>query len=482
MKRDHLTIFGGVRTLAVGTVLIQAGRLIVLLVLSRCLPASEFGILSLTTAIVGFSSFFVDAGVSNVFYQEEVTDEMARSSLFWLNMMLGGVMCAVIVLSSPFIARFYEITTLKPVLILTSLSLIFTAMAAQHRVHLRRMMRFGQLIRIETVSFVVNAGVTLIGVCYGAGVMAMAAGTVMGNLVAALGYLLAGGVAWLPRRHFDYAAIRPHLGFGMYQLGERLSNFLAERADVFIIGKILGPGPLGLYDVMKQLLSRPESIVNPIVSQAVLPVMARKHRNLLFVKGIYLKGLELSNTLNMTVFSLVIWMAAPFLAVVTGPQWAGETAVLCWLAVYFVIHASFNPVGSLLLAKGRADLGFWWNIAMLVLTPPVVWAGTNGGALGVAMALAGLFFCLIPCMFLLLIRPLTGASWAEYLRTFFRPLLMAMICGSVVYAITSTMPLKPLAALMVFTALYLPAVWWWLGRYNRNIFRLLRKTVSGGNK
>ena len=482
MKQGASTLFVGIRTLTAGTVLIQAGRLLVLLVLSRWLPPSEFGILSLATAIVGFSSFFVDAGVSNVFYREEVTDEAARSSLFWLNIVLGVAMCCLIVVVSPMIAGYYDIPALKPVLNLTSLSLIFTALAAQHRVHLRRMMRFDQLIRIDAVSFGVNAAVTLIGAWYGAGVFAMVAGTVLGNMVATMGYLLAGGKAWLPRCQFSYVAIKPHLGFGMYQMGERLSNFLAERADVFIIGKVLGPGPLGLYDVLKQLLSRTESIVNPIVSQATLPVMARKHHNLLFVKVIYLKSLELSNTLNITVYGLVICMPTAFLSVVAGPQWAGETAVLIFLAAYYIIHASFNPVGSLLLAKGRADLGFWWNIAMLLLTPPIVWAGTKGGTVGVALALVGMFVCLAPFLFLFLIRPLSGARWAEYLRTLFRPLLMVLVCGAAAFVVSTAFPLPPLAALLLFTVLYLPAIWWWLGRYNRNIFRLLRKTVSGGNK
>lgn len=477
MRSNPPSIFTGVRFLAFGTVAVNAGRVLLLLVLARLLSASEFGILSLATAVVGFSSFFVDAGVSNVFYQADISDARARSTLFWLNMLLGVALAVVVALCGPLIARFYGIPGFETVLSLAAAGLVCTAMAAQHRVLLRRMMRFDVLIKIELLAFAANAALTLCGVFFGFGVYAMVAGTVLGNLVAAIAYLRAGGAAFMPGRYFDADAIRPYLGFGLYQMGERLSNFLAERADVFIIGKILGPAPLGLYDVMKQILSRPESLVNPVVAQATLPMMARKQDNLLFVRKIYLKSLELSNTLNMTVYGLVFWTAAPFLAVVTGPQWLGEADTFRWLTAYFVIHASFNPVGALLLAKGRADLGFWWNAVMLVLTPVFVWMGTAAGIAGTAQSLCWLFAGLMIPMYYFLIKPLTGATAGEYAGTFFRPLGMAAVCGLLTWPFTQIVFSSSFFVLSMNATVFLGAAFFWVKYFRKDIFRLMRKTL-----
>ena len=480
MKKQGLgnTLFAGVRILAAGTVIINIGRLLLLLALSRLLPATEFGVLSLATAVVGFSSFFVDAGVSNVFYQADLSDHRARSSLFWLNVILGVCLAAVVVLCGPFLARFYAIPDFQFVLSFAGMGLLFTAMAAQHRVLLRRMMRFDLLIKIELISFFFNAVVTLVGALWGYGVYAMIAGTLLNNLIAALGYIWAGGKDLQPGWHFSIAAVKPFLGFGLYQMGERLSNFLAERADVFIIGKVLGPGPLGLYDVMKQLLSRPESLVNPVVAQTTLPMMAKKQHNTLFVRKIYLKSLELSNTLNMAVYGLVFCAAGPFLALITGQQWSGEVFTFRWLTAYFILHASFNPIGALLLAKGRADLGFWWNLAMLLLMPLFVWTGTAGGITGTAQSLFLLFVCLTIPAFYVFIRPLTGASPREYALTFFRPLAMALVSGITAWCFTQPFFSSQIQILLISSLVFTGTAFVWVKRFQKDVFRLIWRVLK----
>lgn len=471
-----VSLLAGVRFLAAGTVAIQIGRLLLLLILSRLLPVAEFGVLSLSTAVVGFSSFFVDAGVSNVFYQGEMNDHTSRSSLFWLNILLGLCFASVLVVCSPLLARFYDIPDFQFVLSFAALGLVFTAMAAQHRVLLRRMMRFDLLIKIEGFAFAINAVVTLIGVVHGYGVYGMIAGTLLNNLTAAIGYIWAGGKPMLPGRVFSLAAVRPFLGFGLYQMGERLSNFLAERSDVFIIGKVLGPGPLGLYDVMKQLLSRPENLINPVIAQMTLPMMAKKKHNTLFVGRIYLKSLEMSNTLNLLILGMVFCAAGPFLSVVTGTQWAGETSTFRWLCAYFIVHATINPVGALLLSKGRADLGFWWNLAMLLLIPVCVWVGTSAGIAGTAMALFLLFTGLMIPGFYYMVKPLTDASLSDYAATFFRPLVMASISGLIAWPFAQASFLSPFQALAVSALVFSGVAFLWLKSYQKDTFRLLRRT------
>lgn len=478
IKQDKKpSIIGGIRLLAFGTIALNIGRLLLLLVLARLLSPSEFGILSLSTAVVGFSSFFVDAGVSNVFYQSDIKDEHARSALFWLNILLGLLLAAVIVICSPFIARFFNIPGLRTVLSFAAMSLLFTAMAAQHRVLLRRMMRFDVLMRIEWVAFAANASVTLAGALQGYGVYAMVCGSLMNSLIAALGYLWAGGRRFLPGWTFQFASMRPYLGFGLFQMGERLCNFMAERADVFIIGKLLGPGPLGLYDVMKQILSRPESLFNPIIAQATLPMMAKKKDNVLLVRRIYLRSLELSNTFNMAVLGFVFCAATPFLAVITGPKWLGETATFQWLAAYFILHATFNPVGALLLAKGRADLGFGWNLAMLLITPVVVWAGTQGGIMLTAQSLFLLFACLTIPAYYFLIRPLTNATPAEYAITFFRPLSVFGVCGLLAWPIAHSGVMQAFPTLLLCAIIYCCCAFFGVRRYQKSVYRLVMQLL-----
>ena len=75
-----------------------------------------------------------------------------------------------------------------------------------------------------------------------------------------------------------------------------------------------------------------------------------------------------------------------------------------------------NPVGSLLMACGRADVNFRWNAAMLLIYPPVVWGGSQFGTIGLAFALTGLVLCALGPAWYFLVRPLCAAGFGEYFR------------------------------------------------------------------
>ena len=52
-----------------------------------------------------------------------------------------------------------------------------------------------------------------------------------------------------------------------------------------------------------------------------------------------------------------------------------------------VFRAILNPIGSLVVATGRTDIEFIWNIVLLILMPIVVYVGSMFGIVEVTIAL-----------------------------------------------------------------------------------------------
>lgn len=400
---------------ALGSVGVQAGRLLLLLLLARALPAAEFGALSIVHTLLSFSSFFSDAGVTNILYQTDLPDRNTRASLFWWGMGWAAALALLLALAAGPMADFYGMPALRAALPVAGLGMILASAGNQHRTLLRRDLRFAALAQIDLAALAVRAVLSLWWAHQGHGCLAVVWGTAVGNLAALLLYAGAGARDWLPLFYCRRHLLRPFLAFGRFQMGERAANYLAERSDVLIIGKVLGAEALGCYDVMKQLLARPESVFNVIGGTVALPLMARRASDAAFLRDTYLALLRRLNALNFPFFICCMALPAPLLALGLGPAWAGQERVFQGLAAYQLLHSTYNPVGVLQMAKARADLGFYWNLCLLLLMPACVWLGLSCGLVGVAFAIFVLFLGLLPLFYRYMIRPLIPLSFGAYL-------------------------------------------------------------------
>ncbi len=377
-----------------------------LILLSRVLGKEDFGTYALAQVCFGFATFFADAGLSNTLYYADRANKEVNTTIFWIGLIFSVLLSLLLLMLSGPMAVFYQNPWLKEAIMLTALALFFSGLGMLPRVLLRREFQFAQLAKIDLAALSVQACTTLYLAYSGTGVFAL----VWGNIVF---YGLASGANWIivgknnwPSLSFSRAVMLENRSFGLFQIGERSLNYIAERADVLIIGKMLGPGPLGIYDVMKQLLSRPEALINPAVCQVALSQMASVRENAQAVKRIYLDKLFLILKLNLPVYGLLFIMAEPLLLLLLGPQWAVHKDVFRWLALFYIIHSSFNPIGALQMAKGRADLGFYFNLLLFFLMPCAVFTGSFGGLTGVASSLFGLFLVLIPLYYKYYLSPL----------------------------------------------------------------------------
>jgi PST family polysaccharide transporter/teichuronic acid exporter len=75
-----------------------------------------------------------------------------------------------------------------------------------------------------------------------------------------------------------------------------------------------------------------------------------------------------------------------------------------------------NPVGSLVIATGRTDLEFYWNIFVLLLMPITIYFGSYYGQEGVAWSLSIFMLFIIYPFWKLLINKMISISFVEYIK------------------------------------------------------------------
>lgn len=159
---------------------------------------------------------------------------------------------------------------------------------------------------------------------------------------------------------------------------------------MILIGRFLGAEALGIYSLAYQIVTIPVLKINPIVTRVAFPVFAKSQRDHSMLREGFL---SMTNMLALVSFPLLIGLAAvsdSFIEVVFGEKWLVAVPVLNILCIVGLLRVLMNPNGSILLAKGRADLAFYWDTGMLIVYGCALYAGvTTGSLLTVAWIYSG---------------------------------------------------------------------------------------------
>lgn len=444
MDRNELKTktFSGVRWTGFSSVSIALLYLLQVAVLARYLDKTDFGLVSLAMVVLGFAQAFVDMGFSNAIIHKQKVTRSQLDTLYTFNIISGFIVFGILYLLSPFIAHFYNEPSLVGILFWTGLNFVIQPFGIQFKVLLQKELEFDLVAKVEVISsfigFVFAVGLAINGLK----AYSLVFGFLATSFFSSFYFCFMGIRKSKPRMSFNFSEIKDFLSFGSYQMGERMINFFNSQFDVIIIGKVLGTESLGVYTIAKQLVMRPAQVINPIVTKVTFPVMAKLQDNIVELKIVYLKTINFLSSINFPIYSAIFLLAPEIVFIVFGVAWAAAIPIVKILSVYFALRSTTNPIGTLLLARGRARLAFFWNFGILFLLPGVIFLGSQYGLNEISYALTIFMFALVIPNWYFQVRPLCHATFFEYHLQILKPAIIAilstLIAAGAIYAFDSS--------------------------------------------
>jgi len=219
--------------------------------------------------------------------------------------------------------------------------------------------------------------------------------------------------------------------FGSFQVGARTITFLYSYVDSLLIGRFLGATPLGYYSIAKNLVDLPLRYFNPSVNQVAFPIFSRiQDDDAALCRG-YGQVIHVIATAAFAALMGLFVVAPTFVVTLYGAKYLPTVGLLQILCIVGATRALGNPIGSLLLSKGRADISFYWNILGAVVSLALMGAAARWGVIGIAYArvvVAMIFFSLQFALrwYIIRMRP------REFLNALKIPLLSAMVMALLV--------------------------------------------------
>ena len=204
------------------TSLAQVIKLIVqfgsVILLSRLLSPSDFGLVAMVAPLYGLALIFQDFGLGHATVQSTQVTPAQSSALFWLN--IAGSLCLAVplIFVAPLVAWFYHDERLVALTRSFAVLIVIGAAGAQHSALLNRSIRFRYLAALDaTAAFAGFLGAVLLAAVFHT-FWALFAAVAIGTTVSVLGsWIGTGFVPRLPRRGSG-ARQMVQLGAGVHEL------------------------------------------------------------------------------------------------------------------------------------------------------------------------------------------------------------------------------------------------------------------------
>jgi len=404
-------------------------QFITLAVLARLLSPSDFGLMGMIMVVIGFAQAFADMGISNAIIHRQDATKDQLSSLYWLNIIAGIIVFFVVCASAPLVVGFYHEPRLYNLLYLTALIFLITPFGQQFQILMQKELRFNELAKIEIATSIVNSAVAIVLAFSGFGVYSLIWGQLAGTTTKVLMLLRTGLRNWRPGFHFSRRDLRGYLSFGLFQMGERTINYLSANIDYIIIGRFLGPSALGFYTLAYNLMIFPLTKINPIITKVAFPVFSIIQNDNDRLKRGYCKVINYISMLSFPMLAGMLVVAPEFIRLIYGTKWEPSIAVLQIFCFVGIFKSLGNPIGSILLAKGRADIGFYWNVFVVIMVSVAAIVGVNWGIVGVAVAI---LILQVPFFFIIqpIVNKLINLKFSEY----FKAIQIPVVCSVVMLA------------------------------------------------
>ena len=317
---------------------------------SRLLTPTEVGISVIGTGIMAIALGLREFATSDFLIQrQEVVRDDIRAS-FTLALLLTALITAAIFALAPWFGTLYGEDQLARFVRVVAVAGLIEALSLPIRGLLRREMEFGCLALVNIASAATTAGATILlalaGFSYMSVAWAMLAAAITTSIVS---------FCFRP----DLSILRPTfrawgsvLAFGGYNGASFVINRAYEALPQLVLGQILPPAAVGLYNRAQTVSDIPDRIVLTSVFSVAFPALAAEIRNGRSVKEPYLRALGYITVFYWPALVLLALLAYPIVSLLLGAQWQSVTPLLQVMAIAGLAWFPVVLTSPVLLAVG----------------------------------------------------------------------------------------------------------------------------------
>ncbi|HEY8558975.1 MAG TPA: lipopolysaccharide biosynthesis protein [Pyrinomonadaceae bacterium] len=345
--------------------------------LARILNPSEYGVFGIVLSVIAFSSIFLDFGFRSALIQAEEISQKQLSTVFFINLLLGGLLTTTLVFSSSYIERFYEIEHLA--LYLSGISLIFilNGLLIVPSALLQRELRIRQTSTINLAAAALSGVVAVVLALYDFKVWSLIVSQLSGVVFILTGYFIV--LRWRPSFELSLDSVKPLWSFGSKMFYSGMLDGFFTRLDVFIIAKLFDVVTLGFYNRAQSLDQMVRMFSASTIVSVMFPVFSKHQSDVPKLIDYYERALHLISFAAFAVIGSLMLTATDIVVIMFTEKWLPVANYFRFMVFIGFIYPLSALMVNLISARGNSKGFLKLEIYKKILLVPAYLTFFAGG-------------------------------------------------------------------------------------------------------
>lgn len=413
----------------------QCVSLLVSIILARLLSPNDYGTIAIIMVFITIANVFVSNGFGNALIQKKDADNLDFSSVFYINIAISILIYAILFVSAPFIAGFYGMPILNPVLRVLGIRIPVAAINSIQHAYVSRNMLFKKFFWSTLLGTILSGIVGIFMAYHGFGIWALVwqylINTCMDTIV------LWFTVKWRPILACSIERTKPLIKFGWKLLVSGLIDTGYMQLRNLLIGKIYSSADLAFYN---QGDKYPQLIVvniNSSIGSVLFPAMSQFQNDKNKIKEITRRSIQVCSYAIWPMMLGIAVIAEPLIRLLLTEKWLPCVPFLRIFCLTYGLWPIHTANLQALNAIGKSDIFLKLEIIKKIFGLIVLVISIPFGTLAIAEGLiitsiAGIFINAAPNVKLL------KYSFKEQLSDLLSPFMLSVIMAAIIFPISKT--------------------------------------------
>jgi O-antigen/teichoic acid export membrane protein len=346
-----------------GSQLIGFGLMVVL---SRMLMPSEFGLIAMIGFLIGVGSSLVNCGLTQSLIRTDDIEEEDYSSVFCFNIVVSIGVYVIVFFTAPVIANFFKQILLTKIIRVYTLIVIINAFSTIQTARLTKLMDFRTQMIASIPSVLISSIIAIVMAYNGFGVWSLVWSALIQAALNTINiwYL----ASWIPNFRFNKQRFSFHFKYGFKLLFSSLLETVFSNLHSVIIGKNFATSEVAFYNRANSLQMLPAGALNSIFMTVSFPLFSSIKNDDLKLKNVYQKIIKIVIFIVTPILVTLAILAEPLFRLLFTEFWLPAVPyfqILCINGILYPIH-SYNL--QILNVKGRSDLFLKLEVFKKIIT------------------------------------------------------------------------------------------------------------------
>jgi O-antigen/teichoic acid export membrane protein len=333
---------------------VQAGQLVIGIVLARILMPEDFGLIGMLSIFIAISQTFIDSGMETGLIQKKNKTDIDFSTVFIFNFVVSASFYLILYFTAPLIADFYEMPQLVLLTRILSINIVINSLAIIQRSKLTINIDFKTIAKVNVVSVFISGGLGILFAILGYGVWALVIQQMSNAVVSVVMFWFLS--KWKPSLLFSMQSFKELFGFGSKLLLSGLYAQTINNIYNIAIGKVFTASELGFFTRAKSFAELTAGTITSVLHQVSFPILSSLQDDRERMVRIFGRMIRMSAFFIFPAMSILAMVADPFINLVLTEKWAPTIPLLQWMCFARIFYPMSAINMNILNAIGRSDL------------------------------------------------------------------------------------------------------------------------------